>query len=302
MSTEIPYNTYIDASGYSGTHKLKAVVSFSDDSHLTSESNIKINKSNTDVKVKISGNRVHFDQEPVIYNDRTMVPMRKIFEELGADVSWDSSTKTASGTRGDRTVEISVGSNKMYVNNKEITLDAPSFILADRTLVPVRAIAEGMGCNVYWISSSSTVTIEPKEFKWSEWMEDLPSFVDEDLYYIERKFQYRGRTREKEYYTLEYEYEDDEGNFVEKNASYGSWSEWRTDYIPSSDVRQVETRTQYIDDSAITEYRYRMIYYEYTYWRWGDWLKLSKWEDGIKPFDKDGEEYDGRSVYRYKEK
>ena len=157
-----------------------------------------------------------------------------------------------------------------------------------------------MGCNVDWISSSSTVTIEPKEFEWSEWMEDLPSFVDEDLYYIERKFQYRERTREKEYYTLEYE--DDEGNFVEKNTSYGSWSEWRTDYIPSSDVRQVETRTQYIDDSAITEYRYRMIYYEYTYWRWGDWSKWSKWEDGMKPFDKDGEDYDGRSVYRYKEK
>lgn len=300
MSTEIPYSTYIDAGGYSGTHKLKTVVLFSDDSILTSESNVKINEANTDVKVKISGKRIYFDQEPVIYNDRTMVPMRKIFEELGADVSWDSSTKTASGTRGDRTVEISVGSNKMYVNNKEITLDAPSFILADRTLVPVRAIAEGMGCDVDWISSSNTVTIEPKEFEWSEWMEDLPSFVDEDLYYIERKSQYRSRTREKEYYTLEYE--DDEGSFVEKNTSYGSWSEWRTDYIQSSDVRQVETRTQNIDDSVITEYRYRMIYYEYTYWRWGDWSKWSKWEDGMKPFDKDGKEYEGRTMYRYKEK
>lgn len=248
MSSEIPYTAYIDASGYSGTHTLKTTAAFTNGKTLTTESEIKINTSNNDVKVKISGNTVFFDQNPIIYNDRTMVPMRKIFEELGAAVTWDGNTRTASGKRGDRTVKITVGSNKMYVNSKSITLDTAPIILSERTLVPVRAVAEGLGCDVDWIGDTSTVTIEPKIFRWSDWTEQLPYGVDDDLYYIEQKQQSRQRTREKKFFTKTTlpRFANDKlpDNYVRTDISYGSWSDWQDEYISENEDREVETRTQ----------------------------------------------------------
>ena len=97
-----------------------------------------------------------------MYIDRTLVPMRKIFEELGATVSWDENTQTASGTKNGKTVSLTVGSRTMNVGGTEITLDTPPIVLSDRTLVPARAVAEGMGCNVNWDGASNTVIITEK--------------------------------------------------------------------------------------------------------------------------------------------
>ena len=112
--------------------------------------------------------------------------MRRIFEELGADVSWNDSEQTATGKKGDRTVKVTVNSKTMYVNNKKITLDTAPIVVSARTLVPVRAVAEGLGCDVDWTERTSTVDIEPKEFKWSAWTDELPNDVDDDLFYIEK--------------------------------------------------------------------------------------------------------------------
>jgi len=240
-SKEIPYSTHIDASGYMGRHTLKAVAAFDNGQKLETESVIYINTSNRDITVEISDDEISFDQEPIIYKDRTMVPMRKIFEELGADVNWDSSTQTATGRKGDRTVRVTVGSNKMYVNSKEISLDIPPMIMNNRTLVPVRAVAEGLGCEVDWDSKRYIVSITPKTFRWSDWDDDLPSFVNEDLYYIEERTEYK--YREKEYFE-----DDDERknavNYVRTDYEYGDWSDWQNDYIRESDTLEVETRTK----------------------------------------------------------
>lgn len=159
MSSELPFTTYIDASNYPGAHTLMATVTFTNGRTLTTETAINIGAGSGEISVEISGKRILFDQAPVLYNDRTMVPMRKIFEELGADVSWDEATQTASGRRGDKTIRITVGSNIMYVNNTEVKLDAPAIVLSDRVLVPARAVAEGMNCNVNWNEAISLVSI-----------------------------------------------------------------------------------------------------------------------------------------------
>ncbi|MBQ3110729.1 MAG: leucine-rich repeat protein [Clostridia bacterium] len=94
-----------------------------------------------------------------IKNDRTMVPMRAIFESLGADVSWDDSTKTAIGVKDGVEVKITIGENVLYKNGEAIELDAPAEITNDRTMVPVRAISEAFGCTVEWDNETKTVEI-----------------------------------------------------------------------------------------------------------------------------------------------
>lgn len=242
MSSEIPYTTMIDASDYSGSHRLKAIATFDNGKTLVTESNININSTVSDIVVEIDDERIYFDQEPILFNNRTMVPMRKIFEELGAKVTWDANSQTASGKKGDRTVRVTIGQKVMYVNNKVVELDTAPFVLSGRTLVPARAVAEGLGCDVDWDGKYSIVSITPKVFRWSDWKEELPSNVDTDLYYVEERDEYRIRTREKEYFTKDYKLSS--ANFVEEKVSYGSWSDWQNNYISDSDNLEIETRNQ----------------------------------------------------------
>lgn len=162
-SKEIPYNVYVNAKDFSGTHTLKAVATYTNGKKQTTESSININNPGNKISVEVSGRPVEFDQEPIIYNDRTMVPMRKIFEALGAEVTWDNDTKTATGIKGNRVVKLSLGQKKMYINNNAVELDTVPILLSDRTLVPARAVAEGLGCDVGWDGGRFLVTITPKE-------------------------------------------------------------------------------------------------------------------------------------------
>lgn len=55
---------------------------------------------------------------------------------------------------------MTIGSSTMQKDGKDITLDVPAQLINDRTLVPVRAIAEAFGCNVDWNGNTQTVTIK----------------------------------------------------------------------------------------------------------------------------------------------
>ena len=96
---------------------------------------------------------------PQIINDRTMVPLRAIFEALGASVEWNQETKTVTSTKGDTTIKLTIDSNTMYVNDNAVTLDSPACVVNDRTLVPVRAISEAYKTKVDWNGDTRTVTI-----------------------------------------------------------------------------------------------------------------------------------------------
>lgn len=115
------------------------------------------------ITVTVNGENLTFDSEPIIQNDRLLVPMRAIFEALGADVSWNDSSKTASAVLGKTGLEITVGANELYKNGSKIVLDAPAVIAKDRTLVPIRAVSEGLGADVDWVSATKTVVITMKE-------------------------------------------------------------------------------------------------------------------------------------------
>lgn len=99
------------------------------------------------------------DTAPYIKNDRTMVPMRAIFEALGAEVLWDNEAKTAIGIKGGEEVKITIGENALYKNGEKIELDAVAEIINDRTMVPVRAVSEAFGAEVLWDNENKAVQI-----------------------------------------------------------------------------------------------------------------------------------------------
>ncbi len=112
-----------------------------------------------DVKVMLDGAQLTFDVPPQIISDRTFVPLRVIFEAMGAEVSWDGEARKVSAVKDDTTVEMTIDSTVMTVNAQEITLDVPPQIVDDRTLVPARAVAESFGADVAWDGETRTVTI-----------------------------------------------------------------------------------------------------------------------------------------------
>ncbi len=111
------------------------------------------------ISVYVDGVQIEFDVDPVTEDDRTLVPMRAIFEALGAEVAWDDDVQTATATRGDDTVSITIDSNILYKNGETTELDVPVRMIDDRTLVPVRAISESFGAEVEWDEETQTVII-----------------------------------------------------------------------------------------------------------------------------------------------
>ncbi len=132
------------------------------------------------VCVAINGTYVNFDVPAQIINDRTMVPLRAIFEALHAEVSWDDATKTASSKRDDVEVSIKIGENKLTKNGEEITLDVPAQIVDSRTLVPVRAISEAYDCEVKWNADFRRVEIKSNYVYYPGVVKEIPTQTMDD--------------------------------------------------------------------------------------------------------------------------
>ncbi len=118
-------------------------------------------EDNNKVTVYVNDQKLAFDAEPIVLGGRIMVPMRAIFEALGANVSWDSGTRTAIGVKDGVSVSLTIGSGTMYVNNKSVALDAAPVLSAsgDRTLIPLRAVSEAYSYDVEWENSTKSAYI-----------------------------------------------------------------------------------------------------------------------------------------------
>lgn len=114
---------------------------------------------NAEILVNLNGRVLDFDVKPVLENDRTLVPLRGIFEALGAEVSWDDETWTVTAVRGDVTVRLTIGEKVLYRNGKAIEIDVPARLEGWRTLVPLRAVSEAFGSYVEWHDNARTVMI-----------------------------------------------------------------------------------------------------------------------------------------------
>lgn len=134
-----------------------------------------------DVTVKIDGEKVDFDVQPQIIDGRVMVPLRKIFETLGASVKWNDETQTVSARKSSKTVSMTVNSAELTVDRGDTdengnavtdtsTLDVPAQVISDRVLVPVRAVSEAFGLEANWDNGTQTVEItsEQEDESWKE--------------------------------------------------------------------------------------------------------------------------------------
>ena len=115
--------------------------------------------ANYEYKVLLNGRYLTFDQPPINRNGRVLVPMRAIFEALGADVDWDNNLRRAIGTLGARQVQLTIDSKTAYINGEPVELDVPAVIENSRTLVPVRVVSEGLDAKVDWDGITNTVII-----------------------------------------------------------------------------------------------------------------------------------------------
>ena len=118
--------------------------------------------ANDSINVTLNGETLVFDVAPQLIDNRTMVPLRKIFEAMGAVVDWNNDTQTVTATKGDKIVIATINSKNVYISGETKTLDVPPMIINDRTLVPVRFVAESFGANVNWDEVTKTVVINTK--------------------------------------------------------------------------------------------------------------------------------------------
>ena len=122
------------------------------------------------VDLYIDMNKIDTDTPPTIIDGRTLVPVRAIFEALGATVEWDNATRTATGTRGEDVVSVQIGHTTAYINGEEKTLDVPAQIINNRTMVPARFVSEALGCKVTWYGKSKTAAV-------ADQLKDQPLYV-----------------------------------------------------------------------------------------------------------------------------
>ena len=114
------------------------------------------------IKVTVNNKQVEFpDAQPIIKNGRTLVPLRGVFEQLGCNVDWEQSSKTASITLRGNTLKIKIGASLLNLNNKTLSqkLDQQAELISSRTYIPVRYAAESLGFSVAWDNSSKTVSV-----------------------------------------------------------------------------------------------------------------------------------------------
>ena len=170
--TKIGYRTFYDCQNlktlfYGGSEDDWAKVTFEKDNfplekvkfHENSKTTGKAGDSDTKLKVVVNGTALSTDQPPVIVEGRTLVPLRAIFEALGASVDWNNEEKRVTSEKGGDKVTLVIGERRLHKNDKEIPLDVPAQIVNSRTMVPARAVSEALGCKVNWDGNTKTVTI-----------------------------------------------------------------------------------------------------------------------------------------------
>jgi len=112
--------------------------------------------------VKVNGNKVNFpDGQPIIENDRTLVPVRFIAEALGYEVDWIQETKTVTINNGQ--ILLPIGSKAATVNGQQVAIDVPAkLIVTDgmtRTYVPLRFVSETLNCTVDWFHANRSIVV-----------------------------------------------------------------------------------------------------------------------------------------------
>ncbi|MBE7019957.1 MAG: hypothetical protein E7411_00795 [Ruminococcaceae bacterium] len=126
---------------------------------LLNDSRVTYDRVSNGIRVLVDDYLLVTDVLPFNDGGRVLVPLRSIFESLGAALLWDDATKTATAIRGVNEIKITLNSTTAYKNGEAVMLDIPAKIIDGRFVVPVRFISEALGCKVEWKDSTQTVII-----------------------------------------------------------------------------------------------------------------------------------------------
>src|SRR6202022_4615506 len=88
-----------------------------------------------------------------------LIPLRSMFEQMGATVSYDPATKTADVSKPGSDVKVTVGQPEVVINGESRPLDVPPEIYKGAVVVPVRVLSEGMGAYVQWVPDRRIVVV-----------------------------------------------------------------------------------------------------------------------------------------------
>lgn len=112
-----------------------------------------------DVGVTVNGRALALDQGPVMQGGRVLVPLRGIFEALGATISYNSAMRAVDARQGATSLHLALGSRQAIVNGRPVGLDVPAQIVGGRTMVPLRFVSETLGAHVTWDAASRMVAV-----------------------------------------------------------------------------------------------------------------------------------------------
>ncbi|MCL2598121.1 MAG: copper amine oxidase N-terminal domain-containing protein [Paludibacter sp.] len=122
--------------------------------------------ANSDITVTYNSESIKFDQPPVIQNNRVLVPLRNIADSLGVKIEWDGEQqKVFFFNRQGQGYFLYINDPTLYCDNgagikiDKLPLDVAPLIINNRTMVPLRVIAESFDLNVNWDDNTKTVSI-----------------------------------------------------------------------------------------------------------------------------------------------
>ena len=101
-----------------------------------------------------------FDTIPYIKNSRTYIPVRFVTESLGASVEWNGNTQEVTIRSEEAIIVLKIGSNVIKIDGNDFKMDVAPEIVNDRTMLPIRFVAEYLNCEVDWDDSTKTVIIK----------------------------------------------------------------------------------------------------------------------------------------------
>jgi len=111
------------------------------------------------IQVQLNEQPLATSVPPLTQNGRTLVPMRDIFEALGANVHWNELTQSITAQRGTTTVNMQIGQRTALINSERVSLDQPAILHDGRTMVPLRFVSQALGAQVNWNSQNRLVSI-----------------------------------------------------------------------------------------------------------------------------------------------
>ena len=112
-----------------------------------------------EINVYVNDTEITFDVPPMFVKSFTMVPVRAVFEALGAEIGWDNFTKTVTIKRNGTEIRVQVENRVAMINNRQYIMDVPALGINGRVMVPVRFVSEVLGAKVDWVNETKTVFI-----------------------------------------------------------------------------------------------------------------------------------------------